>query len=221
MNGGGLNLFYSQRIINHELDNAVQLQQNSSFLKRRPERFAMNEMNESISFEEGKPCPLPIEGHGGGLSFSPNGDMLLIASLPHPSEAQIKAFSGKWRAKLGAEAEFPSIPIFAIGSEDWLLETPCNPAQQEKETPGFIEALYAREDYGMVAILVDSESKVIQKITHVELEEMFIERMVMSWNPYKTAGDEYTKTYSGEGFNEKISEIFKMKNSEELWRISW
>jgi len=93
----------------------------------------MNEMSQTISFEEGKPCPLPIEGHGGGLSFSPNGDMLLVASLPHPSEAQIKAFSGKWRAKLIAESEFPSIPIFAVGSEDWLLETPCNPAQQEKE----------------------------------------------------------------------------------------
>ena len=108
--------------------------------------MAMNEMDQSISFEEGKPCPLPIEGHGGGLSFSPNGDMLLVASLSHPSEAQIKAFSGKWRAKLIAESEFPSIPIFAVGSEDWLLETPCNPAQQEKEAPGFVEALYAKED---------------------------------------------------------------------------
>ena len=181
----------------------------------------MNEMSQSINFEEGKPCPLPIEGHGGGLSFSPNGDMLLVASLAHPSEAQIKAFRGKWRAKLIAESEFPSIPIFAVGSEDWVLETPCNPAQLEKEAPGFIEALYAKEDYNMVAVLVDSETKIIQKITHVPLEEMFIERMVMSWNPYKTAGDEYTKTNTSESFITKINEIFKMKSSKELWRTSW
>ncbi len=134
----------------------------------------MNEMDQSVSFEEGKICPLPIEGHGGGLSFSPTGDMLLVASLPHPSESQIKAFSGKWRAKLITESEFPSIPIFAVDSEDWLLETPCNPAQQEKESPGFIEALYSKEDHSMVAVLVDSETKIIQKILHVPLEEMFI-----------------------------------------------
>ena len=181
----------------------------------------MNEISQSISFEEGKPCPLPIEGQGGGLSFSPNGDMLLVASLPHPSEVQIKAFSGKWRAKLIAESEFPSIPIFAVGSEDWLLETPCNPAQQEKEAPGFVEALYTKEDHSMVAILVDSETNIIQKITHVPLEEMFIERMVMSWNPYKTAGDEYTQTFTNESFISKINEIFKMKSSKELWRTSW
>ena len=181
----------------------------------------MNEMSQSMRFEEGKPCPLPIEGQGGGLSFSPNGDMLLVASLAHPSEEQIKAFSGKWRAKLIAESEFPSIPIFAVGSEDWLLETPCNPAQQEKEAPGFVEALYAKEDHKMVAILVDSETKIIQKITHVPLEEMFIERMVMSWNPYKTAGDEYTQTFTNESFISKINEIFKMKSSKELWRTSW
>ncbi|MBT5631171.1 MAG: hypothetical protein HOJ13_00420, partial [Nitrospina sp.] len=155
------------------------------------------------------------------LSFSPNGDMLLVASLAHPSEAQIKAFSEKWRAKLITESEFPSIPIFAIGSEDWLLETPCNPAQQEKEAPGFIEALYAKEDYDMVAILVDSDSGIIRKITHVELDEMFIERLAMSWNPYKTAGDEYTKTFTNEGFISKVNEIFKMKSSQELWRTSW
>ena len=181
----------------------------------------MNEMDQTISFEEGKLCPLPIEGHGGGLSFSPNGDMLLVASVANPSEAQIKAFSGKWRAKLITESEFPSIPIFAIDSEDWLLETPCNPAQQEKEAPGFIEALYAKEDDDMVAILVDSESGIIQKITHVELEEMFIERLAMSWNPYKTSGDEYTKTFTNESFISKINEIFKMKSSQELWRTSW
>jgi hypothetical protein len=73
----------------------------------------------------------------------------------------------------------------------------------------------------MVAILVDSETNIIQKITHVPLEEMFIERMVMSWNPYKTAGDEYTKTFTNESFITKINEIFKMKSSKELWRTSW
>ncbi len=172
----------------------------------------MNEMDQTVNFEEGQICPLPIEGHGGGLSFSPSGDMLLVASLPHPSEAQIKAFSGKWRVKLIAESEFPSIPIFAIGNEDWLLETPCNPAQQEKESPGFIEALYAKEDHSMVAVLVDSETKIIQKIIHIPLEEMFI---------YKTAGDKYTTTFTAESFITKINEIFKMKSSEELWRTSW
>jgi hypothetical protein len=50
---------------------------------------------------------------------------------------------------------------------------------------------------------------------------MFIERMVLSWNPYKTKGDEYTKTYSDEHFVTKINEIFKMKSSQELWRTSW
>ena len=181
----------------------------------------MNEMDQIVSFEEGKTCPLPIEGQGGGLSFSPNGDMLLIASLPHPSEAQINAFSGDWKAKLVVESEFPSIPIFAIGSEDWLLETPCNPAQQEKESPGYIEALYSKEEYDMVAVLVDSESKLIKRIIHVPLDDMFIERLALSWNPYKTVGDEYTKVFTEESFTEKINEIFKMKSSEELWRTSW
>ena len=84
----------------------------------------MSETDQTISFVEGKSCPLPIAGHGGGLSFSPNGDMLLLAAISSPSEAQIKAWSGKWQAKLIIESEFPSIPIFAIGGEDWLLETP-------------------------------------------------------------------------------------------------
>ena len=181
----------------------------------------MDEIDNTISFQEGHPCPLPIEGHGGGLSFSSNGDMLLIAAVSNPSEAQIKAFDGKWQAKLVAESEFPSIPIFSIGSEDWLLETPCNPAQQEKEAPGFIEALYAKDDYNMVAILVDSETSIIKKITYVSLEEMFIERLVLSWNPYRTSGDEYTKTYTDKNFTEKINEIFKMKSSQDLWRTSW
>ena len=124
----------------------------------------MNENDQTVSFVEGQLCPLPIAGHGGGLSFSPNGDMLLLAAISSPSEAQIKAWMGKWQAKLISESEFPSIPIFSIGSEDWLLETPCNPAQQEKEAPGFIEALYAKDDYNMVAILVDSETSIIKKL---------------------------------------------------------
>lgn len=181
----------------------------------------MDEMDQTVSFQEGKACPLPISGHGGGLSFSQSGEMLLIASVPSPSEAQIKAFDGEWKAKLVAESEFPSIPIFAIGSEDWLLETPCNPAQQEKEAPGFIEALFAKEEVNMVAILVDSETSIIKKITYVPLDEMFIERLALSWNPYRTAGDEYTKTYTDANFTEKINEIFKMKTSQDLWRTSW
>ena len=181
----------------------------------------MSDTDQTISFVEGKSCPLPIAGHGGGLSFSPNGDMLLLAAISSPSEAQIKAWSGKWQAKLIIESEFPSIPIFAIGGEDWLLETPCNPIQQEMESPGFCEALYNKEEYTMVAILTDLDTNIIKKISHVELDEMFIERMVLSWNPYKTKGDEYTKTYSDENFVTKINEIFKMKSSEELWRTSW
>ena len=89
------------------------------------------------------------------------------------------------------------------------------------ESPGFCEALYNKEDHNMVAILTDLDTNIIKKITHVELDEMFIERMVLSWNPYKTKGDEYTKTYSDENFVTKINEIFKMKSSQELWRTSW
>tara|TARA_B100000686_G_scaffold263277_1_gene276922 strand:- start:1330 stop:1980 length:651 start_codon:yes stop_codon:yes gene_type:complete len=182
---------------------------------------SMNEMDQTVSFVEGQLCPLPIAGHGGGLSFSQNGDMLLLAAISSPSEAQIKAWVGKWQAKLISESEFPSIPIFAIGSEDWLLETPCNPIQQEIESPGFLEALYNKDEYSMVTILSDLDTNIIKKINRVELDEMFIERMVLSWNPYKTKGDEYTKTYSDEGFVIKVNEIFKMRNSQELWRTSW
>ena len=181
----------------------------------------MNENDQTVSFVEGQLCPLPIAGHGGGLSFSPNGDMLLLAAISSPSEAQIKAWMGKWQAKLISESEFPSIPIFAIGSEEWLLETPCNPIQQEIESPGFLEALYNKDEYSMVAILSDLDTNIIKKITRVELDEMFVERIVLFWNPYKTKGDEYTKTYSDEGFVTKINEIFKMKSSQELWQISW
>ena len=178
-------------------------------------------MDQTVSFVEGQLCALPIAGHGGGLSFSQNGDMLLLAAISSPSEAQIKAWMGKWQAKLISESEFPSIPIFAINSEDWLLETPCNPIQQEMESHGFLEALYNKDEYSMVAILSDLNTNIIKKITRVELDEMFIERMVLSWNPYKTKGDEYTKTYSDEGFVTKVNEIFKMKSSQELWRTSW
>ena len=81
----------------------------------------MDKMDQTtISFVEGQPCPLPIAGHGGGLSFSPNGDMLLLAAISNPSAAQIKAWTGKWQAKLIAESEFPSIPIFAIRQSAWL-----------------------------------------------------------------------------------------------------
>ena len=73
----------------------------------------------------------------------------------------------------------------------------------------------------MVAILVDSENTIIKKIVYVPLEEMFIERLALSWNPYRTSGDEYTKTFSESNFTEKINELFKMKSSEELWRTSW
>ena len=136
-------------------------------------------IDQTIRFEECKLCPVKIEGDGGGLSFSPNGDMLLIGRFPNPSKAQIEAWGGKWRAKLCTESEFPSIPIFAVGSEDWILEAPCNPSELEKEAPGFCEALYAKEDHEMVAILVDSMTNMIVKIKTVPLDEMFIERLVM------------------------------------------
>jgi len=177
--------------------------------------------NKSIRFEEGQPCPVKVEGTGGGLSFSPNGDMLLIGSIPSPSKAQIDAWGGKWRAKLVTESEFPSIPIFAVGSEDWILEAPCNPRQQELEAPGFCEALFAKEDCAMVAILVDSDSGNICKITQVPLDEMFIERMVLSWNPFRHEANDYNKSYSDEEFSGRVGEIFKMKSSQELWTTSW
>ena len=49
----------------------------------------MDEMDQTtISFVEGQSCPLHIAGHGGGLSFSPNGDMLLLSAISNPSAAQ-------------------------------------------------------------------------------------------------------------------------------------
>ena len=126
--------------------------------------FGLGTMTElNIAFEEGKECPVTVEGTGGGLSISPNGDMLLVGSIPSPSNQQVEAWGGKWRAKLISESEFPSIPIFAIGSEDWILETPCNPYQMEQEAPGFCEALYAKDECSMAAILVDSDTGIIKK----------------------------------------------------------
>ena len=172
-------------------------------------------MDDTVTFEEGHPCPIKIEGTGGGLSFSPNGDMLLIGRFSNPSEEQLKAWGGEWKTKLAEESEFPSIPMFAIGSENWILETPCNPTQQEKETPGFSEALFAKEDYVMVAVLVCSETNIIKKITYVTLDEMFIERMVMSWNPFRQE-DKYSQTFTTERFVEKINEIFNTRTSKQL-----
>jgi len=183
-------------------------------------------MAESIRFEEGQICPVRIKGAGGGLSFSPNGDMLLIGAIASPSEAQIKTWSEPWRAKLVEESEFPSIPIFAIGEgEDWILEAPCNPGAIENEAPGFCEALYAKEEYTMAAVLVDEETGIIKKISQVELDEIFIERLVMAWNPYRfpggSNGTEYSRAFNDQEFTKKIGEIFKTRSSQELWRTSY
>lgn len=172
-------------------------------------------------FEVGQPCPIKVEGSGGGLSFSPAGDMLLLGAVPSPSQAQIDAWAGKWRAKLYEESEFPSIPIFAVGSEEWILEAPCNPSALEREAPGFCEAVYAKDEALMVAILVDSDTNLIKKITNVVLEELFIERMVMSWNPFRFEANDYNKSFSQEEFSGRVQEIFKMKGSKELWMTSW
>ena len=173
-------------------------------------------MEETMRFEEGQPCPVTIEGTGGGLSFSPDGEMLLVGMFPDPSEKQITAWGGEWGAKLITESEFPAIPIFAVGSDDWILETPCNPSQQEKETPGFCEALFAKDEYNMTAVLVCSETGIIKRINHVVLDEMFIERMVMSWNPFRQE-DKYNKTFDEHSFVEKVNEIFKMRSGKRLW----
>lgn len=172
-------------------------------------------------FEEGQPCPVKVEGSGGGLSFSPAGDMLLLGAVSSPSNAQIDAWAGKWRAKLYSESEFPSIPIFAVGSEDWILEAPCNPTTQEKESPGFCEALFSKDEAVMVAILVDTDTNVVKKITQVPLDELFVERMVLSWNPFRYEANDYNKSFGQDEFNGRIQEIFKMKTSKELWTTSW
>ena len=181
----------------------------------------------AIRFEEGQSCPIKIQGGGGGISFSTNGDMLLIGAFPNPTKDQINKWGQKWRAKLVDESEFPSIPIFAIGDdEDWYLEAPCNPGAIEQESPGFCEALFAKDDYSLVAVLVDSETEIIGKISRVELDEMFIERLVMAWNPYRypsspVAPAEYSRAFNDQEFSEKVEQIFKTKTSEQLWRTSW
>lgn len=174
----------------------------------------------TIRFEEGQACPVKIEGQGGGLSFSPNGDMLLVGAFPNVTEHQIKTWGGKWRTKLILEPDFPAIPVFAIGGEDWILEAPCNPADQERESPGFSEALYTRDEFSMVAVLVDSTSGNVVKISHVQLEEIFIERMMISWNPFRTA-DHYSKIYSPKEFAERLANIFKTRTAKQLWSSSW
>jgi hypothetical protein len=50
---------------------------------------------------------------------------------------------------------------------------------------------------------------------------MFVERMVMSWNPFRGTGDQYTKSFDDETFNKKVAEIFKMKSTKEMWTSSW
>ena len=174
-----------------------------------------------IQFKVGEECPVQIAGTGGGLSFSPNGDMLFIANVENPNQEHIDAWNGKWRAKLFTESEFPAIPLFAIGSDNWILEAPSNPTQQEIETPGYCEALYAKDNYEMGAILVDADTHTIKKINHVALDELTIERMVMSWNPFRGKADQYTKTFDQETFNQKIIELFKMKSTKQMWMDSW
>ena len=175
----------------------------------------------AIQFEEGQECPVQIAGTGGGLSFSPSGDMLFMANVENIHQEQIDAWEGKWRTKLFVESEFPAIPLFAIGSENWILEAPCNPTLQENETPGYCEALFAKETYEMGAILVEATTHIIKKITRIELDEMFIERMVMSWNPFRGYGDKYTKTFNQDSFNKKVAEVFKSKSTKEMWVASW
>ncbi len=59
---------------------------------------------QAIQFEEGKECPIQINGMGGGLSFSPSGDMLFIANVDNLGQEQIDAWGGKWRTKLFTES---------------------------------------------------------------------------------------------------------------------
>ncbi|MFQ5483608.1 MAG: hypothetical protein ACE5ER_12720 [Nitrospinaceae bacterium] len=176
---------------------------------------------EVARFEEGQPCPITVKGTGGGLSFAPNGDMLLLCSEPGPGEETLAAWTGKWRVKLFTENEFPAIPIFAVGSEDWILEAPCNPATLEKEAPGFCEALYAKDDPQMMAILVDADTNIVKKIRQVPLDEMFIERLVLSWNPFRFEANDYNKSFSEEDFSKRVQEIFRTNKSKQLWMTSW
>ena len=86
---------------------------------------------------------------------------------------------------------------------------------------GIYTALYEKDSCEMGAILVDSATHIIKKIKRVEIEEMFVERMVMSWNPFRGTGDQYTKSFDDETFNKKVAEIFKMKSTKEMWTSSW
>ena len=73
----------------------------------------------------------------------------------------------------------------------------------------------------MGAILVDSNTHIIKRVTRVEMDELLIERMVMSWNPFRGAGDQYTKSFNQETFNKRINELFKMKSTKQMWIDSW
>ena len=56
----------------------------------------------AIQFEEGKECPVQIAGTGGGLSFSPAGDMLFIANVENIREITLvlKFISSVYRNKI-------------------------------------------------------------------------------------------------------------------------
>jgi len=73
----------------------------------------------------------------------------------------------------------------------------------------------------MVAVLVDSDTGVIQKIKTVPLEELFVERLVLSWNPFRGPANNYNKAFSEEEFAGRIAEIFKTKSQREIWNGSW
>jgi len=50
---------------------------------------------------------------------------------------------------------------------------------------------------------------------------MFIERLVLSWNPLRFEATEYNKSYNHEEFSKKIEEIFSARTSNDLWTTSW
>jgi len=73
----------------------------------------------------------------------------------------------------------------------------------------------------MAAILVDSDTGIIRKITQVPLDDMFVERLVLSWNPFRFEADDYNKSYTPEEFSKRVGEVFRMRPSKELWMTSW
>ena len=73
----------------------------------------------------------------------------------------------------------------------------------------------------MAAVLVNSDTGIIRKIKHVTLDEMFIERLVLSWNPLRYVANDFNKSYSQEEFSKKIEEIFSARTSKDLWTTSW